>query len=112
MSFSSASIYYYEANASTTYSVVSALPKVSDSYIYTTPFTGNLKTYNYYVELNNFSSDKYVQAFNKYNMTINKRPIVFSFNIPESLNLVRNADYCKSSLCNCQGHADKHSTCK
>ena len=88
MSFSSASIYYYEANASTTYSVVSALPKVSDSYIYTTPFTGNLKTYNYYVELNNFSSDKYVQAFNKYNMTINKRPIVFSFNIPESLKTI------------------------
>lgn len=88
ITFSKANIYYIENTSSFVYSYVTSLPKVTDTYMFTTPFSGTLKYYNNYVILDNFYSDKYVQAWNKYTVTINKRPTLLSFNIPDSIKTI------------------------
>jgi hypothetical protein len=88
MSFTSATIYYVEATGSYSYPYVSSLPKIPAYNVYNDGFEGTFKYYNVYVILENFSSSKYQQAFNKYTVTINKIPTALAFTIPESLKLI------------------------
>jgi hypothetical protein len=88
MSFTSATIYYVEATGSYSYPFVSSQPKIPAYNVYNDGFAGTVKYYNVYVRLENFSSSKYEQAFNKHVVTINKIPTALAFTIPESLKLI------------------------
>ena len=88
MSFTSATIYYVQESSSFSYPYVSSQPKIPAYNVYNDGFAGTVKYYNVYVILENFSSSKYVQAFTKYTVTINKIPTALAFTIPESLKLI------------------------
>jgi hypothetical protein len=58
--------------------------------VYNTPITsGNTKTYSTYVELQNFSSTKYTQAFVNKGLVMNKIPTQLTFSIPESVKMLQ-----------------------
>ena len=88
ITFTQATIYYVDYNTNYSYPYVSSQPKIPAYNVYNDGFTGTVKYYNVYVTLENFSSTKYVQAFNKYIVTINKIPTALAFTIPESLKLI------------------------
>ena len=88
MSFTSATIYYVQESSSFSYPYVSSQPKIPAYNVYNDGFAGTVKYYNVYVILENFSSSKYEQAFNKYSVIINKIPTALAFTIPESLKLI------------------------
>lgn len=100
MSFTSATIYYVEATPSYVYSEVSSLPKIPAYNVYNDGFTGTVKYYNVYVILENFSSSKYEQAFNKYTVTINKIPVGLTFTILDSLKVMPYGTPITSSILN------------
>jgi len=88
ITFTQATIYYVDYNTNYSYPYVSSQPKIPAYNVYNDGFTGTVKYYNVYVTLENFSSSKYDQAFNKYIVTINKIPTALAFTIPESLKLI------------------------
>ena len=89
VTFTSAIIYYMAYTTNYSYSYATAQPKISEYDVYNTPITsGNFKYYSVYVELQNFSSTKYVQAFNHLTLTMYKIPTQFTFSIPESLKTI------------------------
>ena len=86
VTFTSAIIYYMAYTTNYSYSYATAQPKISEYDVYNTPITsGNFKYYSVYVELQNFSSTKYLHAFTHKTFTMNKIPTQFTFSIPESL---------------------------
>ena len=89
VTFTSALTYYMDYATNYTYSSATAKPKISEYDVYNTPITsGNFKYYSVYVELQNFSSTKYVQAFTYSRLTMNKIPTQITFSIPESLKTI------------------------
>jgi hypothetical protein len=85
ITFTSATIFYFAYTTNQNYANAVAQPKITAYDVYNTPITsGNSKAYSTYVELQNFSSTKYVTAFVNKALTMNKIPIQLTFSIPES----------------------------
>ena len=88
VTFTNITKYYVNLTSSNSLSTVHALPKVSEDDVYNLGFVGNTKIYTTYLIINSFSSSKYTNPFGKSSTTINKRPILLSFNIPESVKTI------------------------
>jgi hypothetical protein len=89
MTFTSAPIFYFAYTTNQSYSNAVAQPKITEYDVYNTPITsGNTKSYSTYVELQNFSSTKYTQAFVNRALVMNKIPTQLTFSIPESVKTI------------------------